>query len=96
MGCGRRFLSTDPDTQTRVCRGVAADRSSWRTRAIVATDLGSTLNVIRVRLHRARRALKQILLTSCKDCCPEHGFMNCEGAHGGNATGKSFPCFRTL
>lgn len=58
------------------------------SRAIVATDLGSTLNVIRVRLHRARRALKQILLTSCKDCCPEHGFMNCEGAHGGMPRGK--------
>lgn len=26
MSCGRMFLSTDSDTQTRVCRGVAADR----------------------------------------------------------------------
>ena len=53
------------------------------SRAIVAKDLGITLNVVRVRLHRARRALKQALLASCKDCCPEHGFLNCECAPWG-------------
>ena len=53
------------------------------SRAIVAEDLGITLNVIRVRLHRARRALKQALLASCTDCCPEHGFLNCECAPWG-------------
>lgn len=40
MGCGRRFLSTDPDTQTRVCRGVAADRSSWRITGNSGNGLG--------------------------------------------------------
>lgn len=50
------------------------------SRAIMAKDMGITLNVVRVRLHRARRALKQALLASCKDCCPEHGFLNCECA----------------
>ncbi|MEO7863965.1 MAG: RNA polymerase sigma factor, partial [Nitrospirales bacterium] len=53
------------------------------SRAIMAKDMGITLNVVRVRLHRARRALKQALLASCKDCCPEHGFLNCECAPWG-------------
>ncbi|MEK6715561.1 MAG: sigma-70 family RNA polymerase sigma factor, partial [Candidatus Omnitrophota bacterium] len=51
------------------------------SRAIVAEDLGITLTLLRVRLHRARQALKHALLASCKDCCPEHGFLNCECAH---------------
>lgn len=56
---------------------------SGKSRANVAEDLGITLNLVRVRLHRARQALKHALLASCKDCCPEHGYMNCECAHGG-------------
>ena len=54
---------------------------SAESRAIVAEDLGITLTLLRVRLHRARQALKHALLASCKDCCPEHGFLNCECAH---------------
>lgn len=53
------------------------------SRSIVAEDLGITLNLLRVRLHRARQALKHALLASCKDYCPEHGFTNCECAHWG-------------
>lgn len=53
------------------------------SRAKVAEDLSITLNLVRVRLHRARQALKHALLASCKGCCPEHGFMNCECAHWG-------------
>lgn len=46
------------------------------SRAKVAEDLGITLNLVRVRLHRARQALRNALLASCKGC--EHAFMNCE------------------
>lgn len=46
------------------------------SRAKAAEDLGITLNLVRVRLHRARHALKDALLASCKGC--DHGFMNCE------------------
>lgn len=56
---------------------------SGESRAKVAEDLGITLNLVRVRLHRARQALKHTLLASCKGCCPEHSFMNCECAHWG-------------
>ncbi len=56
---------------------------SGESRAKVAEDVGITLNLVRVRLHRARQALKEALLASCKPGCLEHGFMNCECAHGG-------------
>jgi RNA polymerase sigma-70 factor (ECF subfamily) len=56
---------------------------SGESRAKVAEDVGISLNLVRVRLHRARQALKEALLASCKACCPEHGFMNCECTHGG-------------
>lgn len=56
---------------------------SGESRSKVAEDLGITLNLLRVRLHRARQALKHALLASCKACCLEHGFMNCECAHEG-------------
>ena len=51
--------------------------------ATVARDLGVTVNLVRVRLHRARQALKQVLLMSCCKSCHEEGFMNCECTHGG-------------
>lgn len=51
------------------------------SRENVAADLGITFNLLRVRLHRGRQALKHALLVSCKDCCPEQGFLNCECAH---------------
>lgn len=54
---------------------------SGDSRATVAEDLGITLNLVRVRLHRARQALRHALLASCKNC--EHGFMNCDCTHDG-------------
>ncbi|GJL53041.1 MAG: hypothetical protein NPIRA02_01730 [Nitrospirales bacterium] len=50
--------------------------------AKVASDLRITGNLVRVRLHRARRALKEALLMSCCKTCHEHGFMHCECTHG--------------
>ena len=55
---------------------------SGDSRAKVAESLGITLNLVRVRLHRARQALRNALLASCKGC--EHGFLNCECAHKRN------------
>lgn len=44
--------------------------------AAVAADLGLTPSTLAVRLHRARKALKQRLVEMCLTC-PEHGFMDC-------------------
>jgi RNA polymerase sigma-70 factor (ECF subfamily) len=42
----------------------------------VAAALGTTVNNVTVRLHRARQAIKRALLLSCTTC-PEHGFLRC-------------------
>ncbi|CUQ67927.1 RNA polymerase sigma factor [Candidatus Nitrospira inopinata] len=52
------------------------------SRGKVAEALGITTNLVRVRLHRARQALRKVFLASCEGC--EQGFMNCECAHKGN------------
>ncbi|GMQ96206.1 MAG: sigma-70 family RNA polymerase sigma factor [Gammaproteobacteria bacterium] len=61
----------------------------------VARDLGLTPNNVRVRLHRARQAIKESLLLSCRTCA-EHGCLDCDckapgGSSGGaeEAAGKS-------
>lgn len=45
-------------------------------RACVATDLGITRGALGTRLHRARVALRNLLLATCISC-PEHGFDDC-------------------
>tara|TARA_R110000850_G_scaffold51749_1_gene125567 strand:- start:268 stop:930 length:663 start_codon:yes stop_codon:yes gene_type:complete len=55
---------------------------SGDTREKVAADLGITPTNVRVRLHRAREALRKALGKCCGSCC-EHGFRdcNCKSAH---------------
>tara|TARA_R110002110_G_scaffold3665_3_gene18949 strand:- start:4858 stop:5496 length:639 start_codon:yes stop_codon:yes gene_type:complete len=45
-------------------------------RATVAADLGLKPGTLNVRLHRARAALSDTLLSHCGYCC-EHGFGDC-------------------
>lgn len=48
---------------------------------IVAIDLGISANNLRVRLHRARQALKQALLTHCGRCAEQNCLeCDCNGA----------------
>lgn len=55
---------------------------SGSPREKVAADLGITPANVRVRLHRARQALRKALGDYCGSCC-EHGFRDCdcEGTH---------------
>lgn len=54
----------------------------WRTdlvgeeRLAIARDLRLSEGAFRVKLHRARQALKRRLEQTC-EACPEHGFVNC-------------------
>jgi RNA polymerase sigma factor (sigma-70 family) len=54
----------------------------WRTdligeqRSEIAADLGLSENAFRVKLHRARAALRKRLEQTC-ETCPEHGFLSC-------------------
>lgn len=59
------------------------------SREEIARELGVTSNLVRVRLHRARRALKDALLDSCQACCHEQGFMDCECVGGEEVHGIS-------
>lgn len=45
-------------------------------RADVAAALGLSEGTLAVRLHRARRKLRDLLITMCLTC-PEHGFLDC-------------------
>lgn len=52
-----------------------------------ATDAGITANNAMVRLHRARRALREQMLVSCRTCA-EHGCLDCScGAPAGPGPG---------
>jgi RNA polymerase sigma-70 factor (ECF subfamily) len=54
-------------------------------RAQIADELGLSPNNVGVRLHRARRALKQRLEESCASCF-DGGFLNCDcGSVGGTS-----------
>lgn len=45
-------------------------------RARIAADLGLTMNTLNVRLHRARKALRDELMATCPDC-REGRFLEC-------------------
>ena len=45
-------------------------------RSVIAQDLGLTENALRVKLHRARRAMRQRLEQTCLTCI-EHGYFKC-------------------
>ena len=57
-----------------------------RSRPEVAAELGLATGTLAVRLHRARAALRDRLLSHC-GCCCEHGFEECHcppaGCDGG-------------
>ena len=53
------------------------------SRESIVRALGITESNLRVRLHRARQALRQRLEETCRTC-PIHGYMDCDcdyGAH---------------
>ena len=51
------------------------------TRESLADELGVSEGNFRVRLHRARQALRQRLEETCRTC-PIHGYMDCDCDYG--------------
>jgi len=47
----------------------------------VAAETGITANNATVRLHRARKALREAVLTTCRSCAT-HGCVDCTCKHG--------------
>lgn len=63
------------------------------SRESIVRALGITESNLRVRLHRARQALRQRLEETCRTC-PIHGYMDCDcdyGAHLRAHTGQETP-----
>jgi RNA polymerase sigma-70 factor (ECF subfamily) len=71
--CFEPLVATLPPDQARILRRV--DLEDARPVDVAAED-GITPNLAMVRLHRARRALRQRLIASCGTCA-EHGCFDC-------------------
>lgn len=71
--CFEPLVATLPPDQARVLRRV--DLEQARPVDVAAED-GVTANTTMVRLHRARRALRDRLLAACRTCA-EHGCLDC-------------------
>ncbi|MCA9458643.1 MAG: sigma-70 family RNA polymerase sigma factor [Nitrospira sp.] len=76
--CFYKLIPTLKPEYSDILRRIDLD---GRSQATVASELGITPNLVRVRLHRARRAIKRVLLMSCCKSCHDSGFMNCECGH---------------
>tara|TARA_R110002124_G_scaffold84683_2_gene220335 strand:- start:1029 stop:1646 length:618 start_codon:yes stop_codon:yes gene_type:complete len=71
--CVRGLIPAMRPDQGELIRRIDLDDES---RDAVALELGVTLGALGVRLHRARAALRDMLLGHC-GCCCEHGFEDC-------------------
>ena len=77
-GCFEPLLPTLKEEYAEILRRV--DLGEERP-VEVAADLGITANNAMVRLHRARRALREALVRSCRTCA-EHGCLDCSCGSG--------------
>lgn len=71
--CFEPLLDALPADQALVLRRVDLEEARPTD---VAAELGITPNAAMVRLHRARRALRDRLAASCR-ACAEHGCLDC-------------------
>ncbi len=71
--CMYDLLPTLPEDYAMLLRRVDLEEE---TIAEVAADTGMTANNVRVKLHRARHALRKQLERSCGSCT-EHGCLDC-------------------
>jgi len=75
-GCITGLLATLKPEYAEIIKRIDLDENKP---GLVAKDMGIDANTVRVRLHRARQALKQALLLSCRTCA-EHGCLDCDCA----------------
>lgn len=71
--CFRRLLPAVPDRYRELLEAVDL---RGEEPAVVARTLGVTRNNLTVRLHRARRHLREALVANCR-ACSEHGCLDC-------------------
>lgn len=71
--CVTELVPTMRHDQSELIRRVDIDDEERRS---VARDLEVTVGALGVRIHRARAALRDLLLEHC-GCCCKHGFDDC-------------------
>lgn len=72
-GCIHDMIASLPNSQEQVLRSVDLEELSI---AETAEKIGISQNNTRVRLHRARMSLRNMLLATC-GICAEHGCLDC-------------------
>lgn len=73
-GCIHRLLPALKPEYAEVVRRIDFEEQPM---AVVASSLGVTVGNLKVRLHRARKQLKERLVETCQ-LCAAHGCLNCE------------------
>lgn len=71
--CFKRLLPALPDSYRDLLQRIDLDGEDT---GIVASALGVTRNNLTVRLHRARKHLREALVTNCR-ACAKHGCLDC-------------------
>jgi RNA polymerase sigma-70 factor (ECF subfamily) len=77
-GCVLRAIPTLRTDFAKLLRRIDLEGASI---AEVAAETGSTSNNMRVRLHRARAALRKKLMTVCGSCAENGGCLDCTCGH---------------
>lgn len=71
--CFKRLLPELPDQYRELLQRIDLDGEDLE---IAASDLGLSRNNLGVRLHRARKHMREALTTNCK-ACAKHGCLDC-------------------
>jgi RNA polymerase sigma-70 factor (ECF subfamily) len=71
--CFRRLLPALPEQYRELLQQIDLD---GREPAEVASALGLTRNNLTVRLHRARKHLRELISKNCR-ACSKHGCLDC-------------------
>ncbi len=79
-GCFMRLLPAVPQAYRELLEQVDIQ---GKEPAVVAQELGLTRNNLTVRLHRARRHLREALTMTCR-ACSKHGCLDCTCGESGH------------
>ena len=71
--CFKRLLPAVPDAYRELLQRIDLDGGDIGQ---VASELGVTRNNLTVRLHRARKHLREVLARNCRTCA-KHGCLDC-------------------
>ena len=80
--CFKRLLPAVPEAYRELVERIDLQGEDP---SLVAQELGLTRNNLTVRLHRARRHLRDALSKNCQ-ACSKHGCLDCTCGNGGDGS----------